>query len=65
MSTTDARQYGSIGSRSNAALFFFSFGFREELTKTALYIFVVQDLKDFLMQEVGIPLNMLRPNSLS
>ena len=64
MSTTEARQYGSIGSRSKVADFFLSAS-ADELTETALDIFVVQDLKDFLMQEVGIPLNMLPPNSLS
>ena len=52
MSTAEARQYGSIGSRSKVADYFLSAS-ADELTETALDIFVVQDLKDFLQQEVG------------
>ena len=64
MSTTEARQYGSIGSRSKVADFFLTAS-ADELTETALDIFVVQDLKDFLQQEVGMPPNMHPPYSLA
>ena len=63
MSTTEARQYGSIGSRSKVADFFLSAS-ADELTETALDIFVVQDLEDFLQQEACMPLNMHPPDSL-
>jgi hypothetical protein len=36
----------------------------DELAETALDIFVVQDLEDFLQQEACMPLNMHPPDSL-
>ena len=63
MSATEARQYGSIGSRSKVVDFFLSAS-ADELTATVLDIFVVQDLKDFLQHEVCMPLNMHPADSL-
>jgi hypothetical protein len=43
---------------------FFLSASEDELAETALDIFVVQDLEDFLQQEACMPLNMHPPDSL-